>query len=208
MFKHSNRASKFRIELDSPPDKVFSGEDTLSGRVVLDSQSDENVGHVTIMFRGTVHLHVTTAVAGSYSSGGSGTHAVWEDYITLFEHVQVLYRGHYKLRRDVPYEWPFSFAFGYQRDGSSWPPSGVYDTVHPKKVGYEVLAMFGPPAQDPQQVVNMVSHDKQQDFRGAPFQPSGLFVKLGSDYTMLPRSNCLSCHYGPLRWRPVCLAIC
>jgi hypothetical protein len=154
MFGHLH---KFRIELDSPPGKVFSGEDTLSGRIVLDSHSDENVGYVLVIFRGTIHIKVHTRV----SRGGNNTGQIYEDYISLFEHSEVLYRGHYTLRRDVPYEWSFSFDFGYQSDGSSWPPSGVYDPVNTKKVKYVVIAAYGAPGQDPERVLNMVSHENR-----------------------------------------------
>jgi hypothetical protein len=106
----------FYIEFDNPPDFFYSDGDIVSGKCVLLSTRDEDVGATTISFHGTVKTHVELH---NYSQSSQVHKTNYNSESVLFQEKKVLYQGTYTLRKNVLYEWPFEFQLP-----KSLPPSG------------------------------------------------------------------------------------
>ncbi|KAI9742489.1 MAG: hypothetical protein M1818_004023 [Claussenomyces sp. TS43310] len=115
---------KFTIELDTAPGHVYTNGDLITGKVLLCSSSDEEVAGVLVEFAGSAESQVGI-IAGDQQGGFLNTWARG----TFFQSRQLLYRGNYKLRKDVPYGWPFQLQIP---PSTSLPPSG--------KTGYFLLS--------------------------------------------------------------------
>jgi len=107
------------IELDSPPNYVYTNGEIISGRVTLRSSSDEDVYSIILHLTGIGKSYVGLAGRGTDSVGIGDQ---WEGQIFLDIHQQ-LYKGTYKLRKDVIYEWPFKMRIPASK---SLIPSGSY----------------------------------------------------------------------------------
>lgn len=105
--RRPNAGKAFNIELDSPPNYVYTDGEIVSGRVTLLSSSDEEVFSVILMLTGTAKSYVGMTGRNG-SSIGMGDQ--WEGRV-LFNARQQLYEGNYKLRKGVTYEWPFKMRF-------------------------------------------------------------------------------------------------
>ncbi len=119
---HSRTSSSGRllnIELDSPPNCVYTNGEILSGRVTLRSSSDEDVCSIVLQLTGLGESYVGMAGRNNQQVGLPDQ---WSGQIFLDMHKQ-LYHGMYKLRKDVTYEWPFKIRFP---DSRALVPSGSH----------------------------------------------------------------------------------
>ena len=131
---------EFHILLDSPPNTIFTYEDTVSGKVVLESPRDEAVGWIHVFLHGWVKTEVIHQNYNAQYSGGPNQ-SKYKDKEVLFQYYQNVYRGHENLPKKTRHEWPFQFAIETEsRHGSSLPSSGKY---HKSSVEYKVIAVQG-----------------------------------------------------------------
>jgi hypothetical protein len=130
-------SNNFHISLFQSPTHRYGPGSPISGSCILHSTKDETVGSVTITFTGLVTAYLDRAVSNTMKG------ADWEtsDFNAshqLFKYTKTLYEGRYTLRRDTPYEWPFSFEFPTLRD---LPASGRYGQEYAEaKVKYVLEA--------------------------------------------------------------------
>ncbi len=180
----------FYIDLDAPSDYLYTDGDIVSGKCVLLSTKDEDVGTIILTFRGVVKNKVYVDGYGAYLENPNITNTIpnrtgertnWlkaED--VLFEEKRTIYEGTYTLRKNVPYEWPFEFQLP-----NSVVPSGVYNEgTGSSKVVYELEAARTRTWQDPDMIERQMeprslTHDAR-DIPGASVDMSGLFRKMGS----------------------------
>ena len=160
----------FYIDLNYPPGGIFTEDDIVSGKCVLLSTRDEDIGSISISFHGTVKTQV---VITNNSQSTQVRRANYNSEDVLFSESKLLYEGTYTLRKNVPYEWPFEF-----RLPSSLPASGTFNSGSGNgQVTYELEACRARTWQDPSMLAKQMN--PRNDLKGAPFQPSKLFEKVG-----------------------------
>ena len=162
----------FYIDLNLPSGFVFTDSDIVSGKCVLLSAHDEDVGSILVSFHGIVKTYVDIHNY-SQSTQVHNTHYASEDI--LFSETKTLYQGNYKLRKNTLYEWPFEFQFP-----NLLPPAGTFGRVNngSSNISYELKACRGRTYQDPASLEKHIN--PRTDLKGAPFQPKSLFAKLGT----------------------------
>jgi hypothetical protein len=167
---------EFHILLDSPPNNIFTYEDTVSGKVVLESPRDEAVGWIHVFFHGWVNTEVILQNYNSQTSGGP-SQSKYKDKEVLFQCYQNVYRGQENLPKKTRHEWPFQFAFETEScHGSSLPSSGKY---HKSSVEYKVIAVQGRIGQSEEHIMSMMNPDDPLFMKDAPFSPTGVFLWAG-----------------------------
>jgi len=167
---------EFHILLDSPPNTVFTYEDTVSGKVVLESPRDEAVGWIHVFFHGWVNTEVIQQNYNAQNSGGPNQ-SKYKDKEVLFQCYQNVYRGQENLPKKTRYEWPFQFAIEPEScHGSSLPSSGKYQD---SSVEYKVIAVQGRIGQSEEHIMSMMNPDDPLFLKDAPFSPTGVFLWAG-----------------------------
>lgn len=171
----------FYIEFDDPPNSLYTDGDIIAGRCVLLSTRDEDVGVITLSFHGIVKTHVEHH---NYSQGSQVQEVNYNSESVLFQEKKVLYQGTYTLRKNVQYEWPFNFELP-----RNLPPSGAFGKGNygNGQIAYELEAARTRTWQDPTTIERQM--DPRNDLKGAPFQPSGLFKKLGTFTGMIAAAS-------------------
>ncbi|KAH0556779.1 hypothetical protein GP486_005431 [Trichoglossum hirsutum] len=90
--------------------------DIVVGWVVLESSKDEAVGSIEIAFSGRAETVIHHGCAGPSRTPQNST--AREDFFRL---TKTLYTGHFTLRANQKYSWPFEFGFPAKTSGcSSW----------------------------------------------------------------------------------------
>lgn len=163
----------FYIDLDAPPGLIYTDGDIVSGKCVLLSTRDEDVGSVTISFHSVAKSQVQVSKLGSNSTQVPISYYNSEN--VLFQETKTLYQGTYTLRKNVLYEWSFQFQLP-----DLLLPNGNYGLSSRGcgEIVYELEAARARTWQDPNMMERQM--DPRHDLKGAPFQPSGLFKKIGS----------------------------
>jgi hypothetical protein len=120
----------FKIILDPPPHGVYTFEDTVSGKVILESSHEEKIGWVYVFFHGWVNVEIvmlqTPTYAGAHNNPQKWSDKTKDKEILFQNHVKV-YEGYEKLRKKMRYEWPFKFSFQAETsNAASLPTSGHY----------------------------------------------------------------------------------
>lgn len=147
---------EFHILLDSPPNTIFTYEDTVSGKVVLESPRDEPVGWIHVFFHGWVNTEVIIQNYNTHTSGGP-SQSKCIDKEVLFQYYQNVYRGQENLPKKTRHEWPFQFALEPESgDGPSLPSSGKY---HKSSVEYKVIAVQGRIGQSEERIMSIMNPD-------------------------------------------------
>lgn len=185
----------FYIDLNTPPSSMYTDGDIVSGKCVLFSTHDEDVGSVIISFHGVVKSQAYVSKLGSTTTQVPVSYYNSED--VLLQEKKTLYQGTYTLRKNVLYEWFFQFQLP-----DSLLPNGLYG---PSKHGsgeivYELEAARARTWQDPNMVERQM--DPRNDLKGAPFQPSGLFKKIGSFTGMIATAKLTVVPSRPRRIEP------
>src|SRR5271156_775031 len=167
---------EFHILLDSPPNTIFTYEDTVSGKVVLESPRDEAVGWIHVFFHGWVNTEVILQNYNAQYSGGPNQ-SKYKDKEVLFQYYQNVYRGQENLPKKTRHEWPFQFAIETESyHGSSLPSSGKY---HKSSVEYKVIAVQGRIGQSEEHIMSMMNPEDPRFLKDAPFSPTGVFLWAG-----------------------------
>jgi len=117
--RRSSNGNILNIELESPPNYVYTNGEIVSGRVTLRSSSDEDVYSIVLQLSGSGESYV--GMAGR-NNNQVGLPDQWSGQVFLDMHQQ-LYEGTYTLRKDVMYEWPFKMRFP---DSKALIPSGSH----------------------------------------------------------------------------------
>jgi hypothetical protein len=167
---------EFHILLDSPPNTIFTYEDTVSGKVVLESPRDEPVGWIHVFFHGWVNTEVIIQNYNAQTSGGP-SQSKCIDKEVLFQYYQNVYRGQENLPKKTRHEWPFQFALEPESgDGSSLPSSGKY---HKSSVEYKVIAVQGRIGQSEEHIMSIMNPDDPLFMKNAPLNPADVFLWAG-----------------------------
>ena len=133
------------VVLDPPPNGVFTFEDTVTGKVIFESNRDEKLAWCEVFFHGWANTHVVTQT-GNYSQSNQVAAANYKDKDVLFQTSAKIYEGNGQtLQKKVRYEWSFQFDFRTQmEDAASLPSSGKYGNA---SIEYKVVAIPVTPAQ-------------------------------------------------------------
>ena len=167
---------EFHILLDPPPNTVFTYEDTVSGKIVLESPRDEAVGWIHVFVHGWVNTEVILQ-NNNPQMGGGPNQSKYIDKEVLFQYYQNVYRGQEHLPKKIRHEWPFQFAIEPESgDGSSLPSSGKY---HKSSVEYKVIAVMGRIGQSEEHIMSMMNPDDPLFLKNAPLNPTNVFLWAG-----------------------------
>jgi hypothetical protein len=189
------------IILDPPPRGVYTCEDFVSGKVIVERSYSDTPRFVCICFFGVVYTEAKQINRTNMPSG-QNTESIYADKEVLFQSSRTFHQNQEREQfgKKVTDEWPFNFQFLEGEQGFGLPSSGKY---HDSKVAYKIMAASGKEGEDEEKVREKINPEKkpwglaENDFGTWARKQIGDVVERKIDFVQIRSLAAINDYYTP-----------